>query len=86
MISDAPITSEDKDQLNRMPFVKRLSKSICNYNQKDCLTIGLMGEWGCGKSSIMNLIFNEIEKEKKDWIYIKFDPWYFSNQDNLMLL
>ena len=30
-------------------------------------------------------MFKEIEKEKEDWIYIKFDPWYFSNQDNLIL-
>lgn len=83
--SDKPISNENEDELNRMPFVKRLSKSICNYGSQDCLVIGLMGEWGCGKTSILNLTFSEIKKEKDDWIFIDFNPWYFSNQDNLIL-
>lgn len=83
--SDTPISNENDDELNRMPFVKRLSKSICNYDSQNCLVIGLMGEWGCGKTSILNLTFNEIKNERDDWILIDFDPWYFSNQDNLIL-
>ena len=83
--SDKPISNENEDELNRMPFVKRLSKSICNYDSQDCLVIGLMGEWGSGKTSILNLTFSEIKKEKDNWIFIDFNPWYFSNQDNLIL-
>ena len=83
--SDKPISKENEDELNRIPFVKRLSKSICNYDSQDCLVIGLMGEWGCGKTSILNLTFSEIKKEKEDWIFIDFNPWHFSNQDNLIL-
>lgn len=60
--SDKPISNENEDELNRMPFVKRLSKSICNYDSQDCLVIGLMGEWGSGKTSILNLTFSEIKK------------------------
>lgn len=83
--SDKPISNENEDELNRMPFVKRLSKSVCNYDSQDCLVIGLMGEWGSGKTSILNLTFSEIKKEKDNWIFIDFNPWYFSNQDNLIL-
>ena len=83
--SDNPISNENEDELNRMPFVKRLSKSICNYDSQDCLVIGLMGEWGSGKTSILNLTFSEIKKEKDNWIFIDFNPWYFYNQDNLIL-
>ena len=83
--SDKPISNENEDELNRMPFVKRLSKSICNYDSQDCLVIGLMGEWGSGKTSILNLTFSEIKKEKDNWIFIDFNPWYFYNQDNLIL-
>lgn len=83
--SDKPISNENEDELNRMPFVKRLSKSICNYDSQDCLVIGLMGGWGSGKTSILNLTFSEIKKEKDNWILIDFNPWYFSNQDNLIL-
>lgn len=83
--SDKPIKTEEEDELNRMPFIRRLSKLIRLYEPTDCLVIGLMGEWGCGKSSILNLTFKEIEKEKSDWIFIEFNPWYFTNQDNLIL-
>ena len=83
--SDKPISNENEDKLNRMPFVKKLSKSICCHNSQDCLVIGLMGEWGSGKTSILNLTFSEIKKEKDNWIFIDFNPWYFSNQDNLIL-
>ena len=83
--SDKPISNENEDELNRMPFVKRLSKSICNYDSQDCLVIGLMGEWGSGKTSILNLTFSEIKNEKDNWIFIDFNPWYFYNQDNLIL-
>ena len=83
--SDNPISNENEDELNRMPFVKRLSKSVCNYDSQDCLVIGLMGEWGSGKTSILNLTFSEIKKEKDNWIFIDFNPWYFFNQDNLIL-
>ena len=83
--SDKPISNEYDDELNRMAFVKKLSKSICNYNSSNCMVIGLMGGWGCGKTSILNLTFNEIKNERKDWVLIDFDPWYFSNQDNLIL-
>lgn len=83
--SDNPIKNETEDKLNRMPFVNQLSKSICSYDSENCLVIGLMGEWGTGKTSIINLTYNEMKKEKNNWIYIKFDPWYFSNQDDLIL-
>ena len=83
--SDKPIKREKEDKLNRMSFVKRLANSIALFDSENCLVLALMGEWGCGKSSILNLTFNEIKKEKEDWIFVEFDPWYFSNQDNLIL-
>ncbi len=83
--SDKPIKRDNEDELNRMSFVKKLAKSITLFDSENCLVLALMGEWGCGKSSILNLTFNEIKKEKDDWIFVEFDPWYFSNQDNLIL-
>lgn len=44
-----------------------------------------MGDWGCGKTSIINLTFNELKKDKPNWIFVEFNPWYFSNQENLIL-
>lgn len=88
---DVPIKNSDNDELNRSKFVKILYDSIIDYgkNEDECLVIGLMGEWGCGKTSIINMVyekideFNKKQKPGKQWIRIKFNPWYFSNQNSI---
>ena len=89
---DVPIKNSEKDELNRSKFVEILYNSIINYGKKEneCLVIGLMGEWGCGKTSIINMVyekidaFNEKQPSGKQWINIKFNPWYFSNQNSIL--
>lgn len=83
MQPELEITNKDFDVLNRNDFASRLADNIINYNHKEPLTIGIMGSWGSGKSSLINLTANILKKEKV--IIIRFDPWYFSNQDNLYL-
>lgn len=90
--TDSPLKNSEKDKLNRLKFVEILSQSINAYDDKeDCLVIGLMGEWGCGKTSIINMVYGELEKynaEKKPyekWILTKFNPWYFSKQDTMLI-
>lgn len=63
------------DTLNRKNFAKSLALNIQNYfGRKDannCLTIGLMGEWGSGKTSLLNMT-EEYLKDSKIKI-IKFN-------------
>lgn len=44
------------DTLNRRHFAESLALNIQNYFYRqdinNCLTIGLMGEWGSGKTSL----------------------------------
>lgn len=49
------------------------------------VTIGLYGDWGCGKSSVLNLLKKQIEEDKdiKDRsIVISFDGWAFESFDD----
>ena len=59
---DAPIKNSENDKLNRSKFVEILYNSIIHYgkHEKKCLVIGLMGEWGCGKTSIINMVYEKI--------------------------
>ena len=59
---DQPIKSHSEDLLGRCTFAKSLAKSILNYEQKDSISIGLFGEWGSGKTSIINMTMEEAEK------------------------
>ncbi|MBP2045193.1 KAP family P-loop NTPase fold protein [Methanobacterium aggregans] len=56
-------TFEGIDLLNYKVFANILKEIITT--QKTPLTIGLYGEWGSGKTSLMQMIKNELETKKK---------------------
>ena len=53
---DCPISLLDDDKLNRREFAESLAQAILNHKKENCLTISLMGKWGSGKTSFMNLL------------------------------
>lgn len=60
--------------MGRSDFAKQFGKSICEYDSKDGLVIGLYGKWGSGKTSIINMAISEIpvvEAQK-----IENEKWY----------
>ena len=87
-ISDAPISSCEADILGRGKFAKSLAKNILRHEDKNTIVIGLYGKWGSGKSSIVNILLEDIKQTKeipedKKPLIIEFNPWNFSEQDNL---
>ena len=88
--SDKPIREISEDKLNRSLFSKQLGKAILANKSKDNFVIGLFGAWGSGKTSIINMIIETIEKESDESdeyerpIVFKFEPWNFSGSDNLI--
>ena len=83
---DVAIKNENGDVLNRGKFAERLAESIIDYSEPYPLTIGMIGSWGSGKTSLINLTLNYIKNHtNEDYIIIHFNPWFFSNQKNLFL-
>lgn len=60
--SDKPIFNKKSDKLNRTEFSKQLAKAILSYTETDNFTIGLSGRWGSGKTSIINMVDEEIDE------------------------
>lgn len=84
-IYDIPIDKEEDDFLSRSKFATRLSNAIIDWKGKESFVIALYGEWGSGKTSIINLAKRDIDKtniQNKPTI-IDFNPWLFSDLDNL---
>lgn len=79
---DKPITKEKDEKLNRLNFIKNLSFAINHYDNQECLVIGLLGEWGSGKTSILNLAMNEINENIE---IFRYNPWIFSEENDLIL-
>ena len=88
--SDRPIESANQDLLGRSTFSKQLAEAIFKYGSKDGLVIGLFGKWGTGKTSILNIVVNEINSLSEDScdkpIIVKFSPWNYTDKDNLISL
>lgn len=87
-ISDKPINSLNDDRLNRKSFSRQLAQAILLYSNQDNFTIGLCGKWGTGKTSIINMVIEEItnltrEDENKP-IIVKFNPWNYSDKTHLI--
>ena len=87
--SDKPIKGKDFDQLNRTNFSRRLAEAILSYTDTDNFTIGLCGKWGTGKTSVLNMVLEEIsnlasslETDEKP-IIVSFNPWNYSDQAQL---
>lgn len=73
---DLPIKDIDNDKLNFLPFAQKVAKGIKNYKQNETFIISIEGKWGSGKTSLMNLIENEI---KDDVEIMHFNPWLLTD-------
>ena len=85
--SDKPILTSEEDSLNRKYFAELLGKALVNLQNKDTFTVGLYGRWGNGKTSLVNMMLREIEQnqnEQEKMIIVHFEPWNFSNTDQLL--
>lgn len=86
--SDKAIESSEQDLLGRVTFSKQLGEAIYKYDGKDGLVLGVFGKWGTGKTSILNMVVNEInylsDNDDDSPIIVNFSPWNYSDKDNLI--
>lgn len=74
------------DELNRKQFAEGLIKGLLSSfeNGQESLVIGLNGEWGLGKSTLLEYIKLEIRSQTENQPFrnfiIEFNPWSTSNQ------
>lgn len=89
---DRPIEGAKDDLLGRAEFSRSFSQAILAYNEKDSIVTALYGDWGSGKSSVINMSLEYIDELTKDGkkdekpIVVKFNPWNYSDQSHLIAL
>jgi hypothetical protein len=75
-----------KDLLERDEFIKRLGKALVapDNSRATGVVVGITGEWGSGKSSILKMAAKYLEGPPHGAIVIQFDPWIISGRDDLI--
>lgn len=87
---DRPIKSLNDDLLNRQNLAIYIGNAILGSQIIDSLVIGLLGKWGSGKTSLVNMVIEHIENistslESDEMpIIVYFNPWNFSGQNQLI--
>jgi len=69
-------------------YYESISKTIVKLiknNFEIPLSIGIHGDWGAGKSSILNLIENELSEED-NIIYLRFNGWLFQGFEDAKIV
>lgn len=88
--ADRPITKSLQDRLSRSLFSKYLARCILDHQDPESLVVGIYGGWGVGKTSVINLVLEELnfaasnmlDEEKP--IILNFSPWSYSGQNRMI--
>lgn len=78
------IEAETEDQFSRGKYVSGLVDVIISANISTGITLGLVGKWGEGKTSVLNLLQKRISEEYPDAVIVSFNPWLIANRDDLI--
>ena len=82
LVSDRPLAPGDPGAQAIMPMVNSIANFIGNKNTQLPLTLAITGKWGSGKSSVMNLLREELNQRgfKPVW----FNAWHHQNEKSLL--
>ncbi|MCW5961639.1 MAG: hypothetical protein KIS76_15860 [Pyrinomonadaceae bacterium] len=82
LFSDQPIESVFDDLLSRRTFAFRIADILIRRSDSSSLVIGLNAPWGEGKSSVLNMVTNQLNDA--DVMTLTFNPWRFSDEETLL--
>lgn len=90
---DHSLRDSTADKLDRGPFVSSLKRALVRTSsdedgkvvsaQATGFVIGLTGAWGLGKSSILNMLHNEL-LQTPNVVVVMLNPWLFKDRDELI--
>ena len=82
LVSDRPLEEGDADTIEFKPIALGLSRFLRNENTKPPLTIAVTGEWGTGKSSLMNLLRADLRRYGFRPVW--FNAWHHQKEEHLL--
>lgn len=85
--TDKPILSHSDDILGRSALAENIAKVVkncCSFNitKDESFVIGIQGEWGSGKTSLLNMIEENIDGNET--VLVKMNSWMTVDATQLM--
>jgi hypothetical protein len=81
--SDIPAS---QDLFKRRKFAERVAQTLARRTDPASLVVAIHGKWGEGKTTVLNFIYEELEKEGifASVVPVKFNPWSFRDEAELL--
>lgn len=85
-----PDDFSDEDQIGYSEHGSGLVEMIRSVQAEGSFTIGVFGQWGMGKTSMLRQIKREldkikVEKNEKEILTVWFNPWQFTGEEHIII-
>lgn len=81
--ADEPIEGKGQDVLGRAQLASVIAGEVRQLDPSRGAVVGILGPWGSGKTSLINLIRAELDREPRIPV-LDFNPWLFSGTAELV--
>lgn len=82
--TDRPIEKAEQDRLGRRGFASSIARQIRFAPRDESFVLALTGPWGSGKTSILNMIEEQLGLEEPSALFLRFNPWLFAGHQQLV--
>jgi photosystem II stability/assembly factor-like uncharacterized protein/Cdc6-like AAA superfamily ATPase len=80
--TDRPVSLGDPDFLGARCIAAGLTRFLTNAKTEPPLTLAITGDWGSGKSSLMNYLFASLKREGLRPVW--FNAWHHREEQNVL--
>lgn len=81
---DRPIQKKEDDRLRRAGFAQSIAEQIQYSPRDESYVTALVGPWGSGKTSVLNMIEEILSHGDATHLFLRFNPWLFSKHEHLL--
>ena len=82
--ADRPIEFRYQDRLGRRSFAVAVARQVRTVPVAHGFTIAVVGEWGSGKTSVLNMVAETLEDDGDATAVLRFNPWLFGSTTDLV--
>jgi len=83
LLGDVPVLESKRDDLLKFSAYARVL-ARATIETRDSITIGVFGEWGTGKTSLMRLIHKEVAEDDAA-AAVWFNAWQYEKEEHLIV-